>query len=47
MKIQVFLEVSILKNYANSSGQHLRWETPALLQPATLLKRGFNTSVFL
>ena len=39
MKIQVFLKLSALKNFATLSGKHLRWETPALaalaLMPAT------------
>ena len=38
MKIQVFLKTSVLKNFENISGKHLRWETPSGPQPATLLK---------
>ena len=46
MKIQVLLKISVLKNFANFSEKHLRWETPAC-QPATLLKRESNTNDFL
>ena len=33
MKIQVFLKISVLKKFANFSGKHLRWETPAMQAP--------------
>ena len=39
----------VLKDFANFSGKHLHWKTPAMqaLRLATLLRRDSNTSVFL
>ena len=48
---QIFIKISVLKNFAILRGKHLRW-SPFLrklqvLKPAILLKANFNTGVFL
>ena len=37
----------VLRNFANFTGKHLYWSFFLLERPATLLKRDFNTYVFL
>ena len=39
MKIQVFLKISALQNFANSSGKHMRCETAALQALSFIIKR--------
>ena len=50
-RLQMFLKIGVLKNFANFIGKQLHWNfffiTLKALSPATLLKKDSNSSVFL
>ena len=48
---QMFFKIGVLKKFANLTGKQLCWSFFLIKQqacrPAILLKRGFNTGIFL
>lgn len=44
---QMFLKIGVLKNFANIEVKHLYWILLQAWRSSTLIKRDYNTSVFL